>query len=270
MISKYINNPVYNDLKNLRLIKDKDIVLINSKTRDKQIRVLQDRKTKIIFLEKFIRSSRYYKKLKGQTRSKLDAKVFFRDGSMMKLAKVNYKDKKISVQKNIVGDDVRRFDTFKKLISKKNICDFGCGYAGFLTLSSKITKKTSGVELNNFFLDYLKREKKYIDVKNDIDQFKSKFDIITLFHVLEHIPNQVETLKNIKKKLNNKGKIIIEVPHAKDFLLEKLDLSDFKNFIFWSEHLILHTEKSLIVFLKKQDLKILKLNFVKDMDLQIT
>ena len=44
-----------------------------------------------------------------------------------------------------------------------------------------------------------------------------------MFHVLEHIPYQIETLKVLKSKLKNKGKIIIEVPHAEDFLILQKD-----------------------------------------------
>ena len=44
-----------------------------------------------------------------------------------------------------------------------------------------------------------------------------KFDVITMFHVLEHLPNQVDTLKQLKKLLKPKGNIIIEIPHANDF-----------------------------------------------------
>ena len=66
-----------------------------------------------------------------------------------------------------------------------------------------------------------------------------------MFHVLEHIPYQIDTLKILKSKLKKGGKIIIEVPHAEDFLILQEELKEFKNFTFWSEHLILHTYKSL-------------------------
>ena len=72
-----------------------------------------------------------------------------------------------------------------------------------------------------------------------------------MFHVLEHIPFQIDTLKAIKSKLKNNGKIIIEVPHAEDFLILQDELKEFKDFTFWSEHLILHTYKSLKTVLIK-------------------
>ena len=76
-----------------------------------------------------------------------------------------------------------------------------------------------------------------------------------MFHILEHIPYQVETLRALKQKLSKKGKIIIEVPSAQDFLLTFENLDKFKKFTFWSEHLILHTENSLRKVLKSSGLK---------------
>ena len=82
-----------------------------------------------------------------------------------------------------------------------------------------------------------------------------------MFHVLEHTANQVETLKILKNKLNQNGKIIIEIPHAEDFLIEFDELKEFKDFTFWSEHLILHTYTSLKTILKKAGFKKIQVNF---------
>ena len=55
----------------------------------------------------------------------------------------------------------------------------------------------------------------------------------------------------MKKKLKKGGVVIIEVPHANDFLLDILELGSFKRFTLWSQHLILHTRISLKAFLKE-------------------
>ncbi len=256
-----INNPVYKDLKKLKLIDEKHLSVFNKETRDKKINVLRDKYSKIIFLEKFVRNKSYYTNQKGLTRDKHKSLTYLKNGKVLKLVKPNFKNKKISLKENIVGDDIRRFEKFKKFLKNKKICDFGCGYGGFLSLSKKVTKKLKGVELNSSFQNYFKSKKKYIDIREDINNFNDKFDVITMFHVLEHLPKQIDILKNCRKHLKNRGKIIIEVPHAKDFLLDQLNIKEFKNFIFWSEHLVLHTEKSLHKFLKKSGFKNIKIEF---------
>ena len=46
-------------------------------------------------------------------------------------------------------------------------------------------------------------KKKKIKLIKNIENDK-KFDVITMFHVLEHLPNQIDTLKQLKKLLNQK------------------------------------------------------------------
>lgn len=60
--------------------------------------------------------------------------------------------------------------------------------------------------------------------------------------------------------MKKKGKIVIEVPHANEILL-KANIENYKNFIFWSQHLVLHTQKSLKKFLEKSKFKNIKFQY---------
>ena len=239
-------NPIYKELKKLNLITNSKLVILNNKTRDKKIKVIKDLKNKIIFLEKYVTSNQYYSTLK------------YKDDDR----KIKKKSKKISnvktfsgnIRTPIIEDDYRRARQFEKYLKNKNILDFGCGWGGFLR-NVKNYKSLSGVELRKECINYIKNNIKKINISDNINSFDRKFDIITMFHVLEHIPYQIDTLKVLKSKLKNKGKIIIEVPHAEDFLILQEELKEFKNFTFWSEHLILHTYKSLKSILLKSGFK---------------
>jgi predicted SAM-dependent methyltransferase len=66
-----------------------------------------------------------------------------------------------------------------------------------------------------------------------------------MMHVLEHLTQPDLVLKDIFKNLHEGGKIIVEVPHAYDILLDTFDLDEFKGFTYWSEHLALYTRDSL-------------------------
>lgn len=76
-------------------------------------------------------------------------------------------------------------------------------------------------------------------------------DVITLFHCFEHLPDPTSTLHTLRSSLKGRGEglIIIEVPHARDFLIENLKLKEFIEFTLWSQHLILHTRESLRLIL---------------------
>ena len=56
-----INNQVYKDLLKNKLIKRSKIDVISNKTRNAHIKVLKDKVSKIIFLEKIITSKNYYR-----------------------------------------------------------------------------------------------------------------------------------------------------------------------------------------------------------------
>ena len=59
-----MNNPIFHELVNLKLISKNNLVILSNRTRDKKIKVLKDLKTEIIFLEKYITSNHYYSLLK--------------------------------------------------------------------------------------------------------------------------------------------------------------------------------------------------------------
>ena len=162
-----------------------------------------------------------------------------------------------NIKAPILNDDKRRVMQHVKLLKNKKILDFGCGWGGFLKKTIK-AKSLSGVELRKECIFYIKKNIKKIVVSDNLNNLNEKYDIITMFHVLEHIPYQIETLKELKKKLTKNGKVIIEVPSADDFLLK---LKEFKKFTFWSEHLILHTENSLRKILEVSGFKKINIKY---------
>ena len=146
-------------------------------------------------------------------------------------------------RKRTLEDDERRSKICLEFIKPNyNLLDFGCGHGGlFSFLPNNINK--FAVELNTTLFPHLNQEK--IQTFLDINDLSIKMDIITMFHVLEHLADPVNILKNIKKKLNKNGVLIIEVPYANDILFNLYDNNNFKNFTFWSEHLILYTKNTL-------------------------
>ena len=150
--------------------------------------------------------------------------------------------------KNTYLDDNRRFNQFKELITNKSYLDVGSGLGGVLDLFKTVAKDVSAIEPQAEIRELLNSIG--YKVYNSIESAPAKnVDIISLFHVFEHLTDPLGSLKNLHKLLNENGKIIIEVPHAKDILIDTFKLDSFKAFTFWSEHLILHTRKSLEPFL---------------------
>ena len=248
-----MKNPIFDELIKLKLISKLNLITLSNRTRDKKIKVIKDLKTKIIFLEKYITTNEYYSLLKYN-----DDDIKVSDKSVTKITNVKTSSGNIKIP--LIEDDYRRAVQFKKSLINKDILDFGCGWGGFLS-NVKSYKSLNGVELRRECINYIRKKIKKINISDNLNSFDKKFDIITMFHVLEHVPYQIKTLKLLKSKLKNKGKIIIEVPHAEDFLILHEELKEFKNFIFWSEHLILHTYKSLKSILLKAGFKSVNIQY---------
>jgi 2-polyprenyl-3-methyl-5-hydroxy-6-metoxy-1,4-benzoquinol methylase len=171
----------------------------------------------------------------------------------------SYYNKEWSPQKEnnpiIFEDDHRRKADFVHLIKGKDWVDFGCGSGGLLRLAHTEAKSAAGIELQTGFRNSL--NEMGINCVGDINDIEDdSCDIITLFHVYEHLDEPVAILKALKSKLRKSGVIVIEVPQAKDILIS---FDPFKDFVFWSEHLILHTKESLKEFVKHSGFKAQKI-----------
>lgn len=110
---------------------------------------------------------------------------------------------------------------FSKLDHKENgkkLLDIGCGTGDFIQFAQKKGLKIFGIEPNQKAIEIAKnkigREGEFFDQLSDTDE---TFDSITLWHVLEHIPDLNRTLIEIKSKLKSEGELIIAVPNYKSF-----------------------------------------------------
>lgn len=110
---------------------------------------------------------------------------------------------------------------FSKLDHKENgkkLLDIGCGTGDFIQFAQKKGLKVFGIEPNQKAIEIAKnkigREGEFFDELSDTDE---TFDSITLWHVLEHIPDLNRTLIEIKSKLKSEGELIIAVPNYKSF-----------------------------------------------------
>ncbi len=160
------------------------------------------------------------------------------------------------------GDDKRRFKYLESLLPNSKLLDYGCGVGGFLLNARELTETAHGVELESRLKNYFQNHgltvfKNTSDIPNDI---RGGYDIITMFHVLEHIPDPKSILDELSKMLADGGQIIIEVPSANDALLTLYSSEPFSNFTYWSCHLFLYTAKALQILFDQANLKV---NYIK-------
>lgn len=94
-----------------------------------------------------------------------------------------------------------------RFVKGQKILDAGCGYGEFMDLCPK-NKDVSGIDLNVSAQDKIKQA----DLNKKIPFSKESYDTVTMFHVLEHLTNPQQALKEVKRVLKNKGRIVVVVP----------------------------------------------------------
>ena len=224
-----IQSKISDTLLRIGAIKKENLEIFSNKTRDNNcLTVFKDRMSKVIYIDDFYVGEKIYES--GSYRNE------FNQSSIR-----DFED---------VTDSDRRFNSYKQFIVGKSIVDFGCGAGNFMKQSRNLAKSLVGVELQKNFIDALNKEN--IKCFKDVNEIENEQDCIFLFHSLEHLHNPIDLLIKIRNKLkgNEHGKIIIEVPHAKDFLINTLKAQSFIDFTLWSQHLVLHTRESLRLLLE--------------------
>lgn len=152
-------------------------------------------------------------------------------------------------------DDDRRLSFLLEKMKNKNILDFGCGNGGFLLNAQEISNNVVGIEPEMQFKNFFKKQKvRVYDSLTDIHEIK--FDLITAFHVFEHLKDPLEILKSLSPFLAEGGEIIIEVPNSDDILLSLYKSNEFSDFTYWSQHLFLFNEKTLTDLISKSEFRI--------------
>lgn len=161
------------------------------------------------------------------------------------------KDLKTRIYKFIQGINLN----YKKNILRSNVpaggtvLDYGCGAGNFLVaVQDEFT--VQGYEPNDQARKVAASKLQNGNFVTDIDKVPdASLDAITLWHVLEHIDNQQDTLNIFHNKLKDSGILIIAVPNHASFDAKKYGK-------FWAaydvpRHLYHYTKSGMTQFLQK-------------------
>ena len=98
----------------------------------------------------------------------------------------------------------------------KTILDVGAGTGDFLKICVANNWNISGVEPNS---DARKISKtKGVLLQKELDQLGDKqYDVITLWHVLEHVENLSSYIFKLKQLISDNGRLLIAVPNYKSY-----------------------------------------------------
>ncbi len=156
-----------------------------------------------------------------------------------------------------VNFQMERTRLIKSFIPSGKLLDFGCGDGSFVKAAKITGYDAVGIEKANGAADYAS---KYYDVVvhpgdiQNIDLSQMQFDIITLWDVLEHLPDPVSICNILAKLLSKNGMLVILTPHSEG-LSAKLKRSDY--WVFGPrDHVCLFSTKTIKYFLQKTGLHV--------------
>ncbi len=104
----------------------------------------------------------------------------------------------------------------------KTILDIGCAYGPFLQAAREEKMKPFGIDLCKEAIQYVQQELQIPALEGDILQLDpeeafgiDRFDVITLWYVIEHIPFVDDLLKKLYTVLKPGGWLLFSTPNAK-------------------------------------------------------
>ncbi len=140
----------------------------------------------------------------------------------------------------------------------KHLLDVGCGTGEFIQLAQKNKWVVKGIEPNtNARTIANKKTGDSVFDTNMLLKLKTgSFDVITLWHVLEHLPNLDQHISVFKKLLKPNGTLIIAVPNYRSY-----DANYYKNF--WAaydvpRHLWHFSRTSITKLMNSKQLEVIK------------
>lgn len=100
--------------------------------------------------------------------------------------------------------------------TKGRILDIGAGTGDFLSVAKNDGWKTVGVEPSDKAKAFAKSKGvSFVEQTSELENHS--FDVISMWHVLEHVPDLDEQIKELKRLLKPAGTLIIAVPNFKSF-----------------------------------------------------
>lgn len=110
-----------------------------------------------------------------------------------------------------------KFRLVKRKSNCNNILDYGAGKGDFLKFCQDKSLTVSGYEPDSDARKVALEKNGLSLVSDPVGLGSNLFDAITMWHVLEHIPNPAEVVSTLTDRLNDNGRIIIALPNYSSF-----------------------------------------------------
>lgn len=141
------------------------------------------------------------------------------------------------------AENRNRYERVAPLVANKKVIEIGTGAGALMDMIEPLCEKIVGIERTVAFCDRL-AEKGY-DIRQDLGECPDNVDVVLSFHVLEHVSDPVEMLRESYAKLAPGGLVYLEVPNIDDALLSLYEIEAYRKFYFFKDHLHYFSRRTL-------------------------
>ena len=170
----------------------------------------------------------------------------------------------------------KRLRGIKKYRKEGRLLDVGFGLGTFLKVAKDSGFEACGTEISEYACGHAKNDlgiKVFNGTLKEAGFSDSQFDIVTLWHVLEHTPDPKDTLKEACRIMKKNGLLVVAVPNLNNLITrilyrlgrgKKLKIFSIKD---KELHIYTFSTRTLVAMLEQTGFRVLKV----DLDLaQIT
>ena len=112
--------------------------------------------------------------------------------------------------------ETHRVRFFRGIKRKGRVLDVGCGYGYFLAACREYGYDVEGLDLPGWASEHAMKSvglRVTLGEMNEVDIPAERFDVITMWHFLEHSPDPRAALMNAKRWLKQDGVLVVDVPN---------------------------------------------------------
>lgn len=166
-------------------------------------------------------------------------------------------DRVLWKQEGQTGDFLDILNRIKRYQASGKLLELGCLTGHFLALAREAGYEGIGIEPDPWAAEYARRQfgvRVHETPVPDLHFDDRTFDVIAMFHVMEHLTRPMETLFDLRRILKDRGLLAIEIPII-DTIYPMTMGRRHRHYIF--DHTLFLSRKMAAEFLRKAGFKIL-------------
>ncbi len=186
----------------------------------------------------------------------LYGEAYYRSENSRELGYTDY----IADELNIRRTARRRLRRLQRRVSTGRLLDVGCATGFFLDEAQQAGWTTTGLDLSNFAVQYARQQfglDAHHGTLESVSLPAESFDLVTMWDVIEHVPDPAESIRQAFRLLREDGVISLATPDV-DSIPARVAGKSWVGYKLSGEHITFFSEKTLAQMLEVCGFEILE------------